>query len=72
LVAVDCKINCRIADITAGLNRRSELDIKGYEIAIFITIAINGDPVDSIRINFEIDVIEILMVFIFVRYVDIY
>jgi hypothetical protein len=58
--------------MTAGLNKRSELDVKGYEIAILIAVAINGDSVDSIGINFEIDVVRILIIFIFVRNVDIY
>jgi hypothetical protein len=57
--------------MTAGLSKRSELDIKGYEIAILTAIAINGDPIDSIKIDFEIDAVKILMIFIFIRNVDI-
>jgi hypothetical protein len=72
LVTVNRKINYRIVNITAGLNKRSELGIKDYEIAILAAIAINGDPADSAEINFKIDVIGMLIIFIFIRSVDIY
>jgi hypothetical protein len=64
--------NYGIANIAAGLNKRSELNIKNYEITILAAIAIDGDPADSTEINFKIDAIEILMIFIFIRSVDIY
>jgi hypothetical protein len=71
LIAVDREVNCGITDMTAGLNKRSELDIKNYEIAILAAVAINGDLVDSTETDFKIDVIKILMIFIFIRSVDI-
>jgi hypothetical protein len=46
--------------------------MKNYEIAILIAIAINGDPADSAEIDLEIDAVKILMVFVFIRNVDIY
>jgi hypothetical protein len=72
LIAVNREIDCGIADIITDLNKRSELDVKDYEIAILIAIVINGDSVDSAGINFEIDAVGILIIFIFVRSVDIY
>jgi hypothetical protein len=72
LVAVDRKINYRTADITIGLNKRSELGVKNYEIAILAAIAIDGDPADSAETDFKIDAVEILIVFILIRSVDIY
>jgi hypothetical protein len=72
LIVVDCKTDYGIADIIAGLSKYSELDMKDYEIAILIAVAIDGDPADSIEIDFEIDVVEILIIFIFIRSVDIY
>jgi hypothetical protein len=72
LVAVDRKINYGIANITAGLNKRSELGVKGYEIIILAAIAINGDSVDSTGTDLKIDAVKILMIFIFVCSVDIY
>jgi hypothetical protein len=70
-VAVDRMADYGIANIITGLNKRSELGIKNYEIAILIAIVINGDPADSTEIDFEIDVVEILIIFIFIRNVDI-
>jgi hypothetical protein len=64
--------DCGTADIITGLNKRSELDVKNYEIAILTAIAINGDPADSTGTNLEIDVVGILVIFIFIRNVDIY
>jgi hypothetical protein len=72
LIAVVREADYRIADMATGLNKRFELDVKNYEIAILAAVAINGDPVDSTGIDFEIDVVEILMIFIFIRRVDIY
>jgi hypothetical protein len=60
-----------IANIIVGLSKRSELGVKDYEIAILAAVVINGVPVDSAGIDFKIDVIKILMVFIFIRSVDI-
>jgi hypothetical protein len=71
LIAVDRKADYGIADIAANLNKRSELDVKNYEIAILAAIAIDGDPADSTGTDFEIDVVEILMIFVFIRSVDI-
>jgi hypothetical protein len=71
LIAVNREINYGIADMTAGLNKYSELDMKSYEIAILVAIAIDGDPIDSIEIDFEIDAVEILVIFILIRSVDI-
>jgi hypothetical protein len=64
-------IDYRTANIAAGLNKRSELDVKNYEIVILAAVAINGDPADSAETDLKIDVIEILMIFIFIRNVDI-
>jgi hypothetical protein len=72
LIAVNRETDYRIADIAASLNKHSELDIKGYEIAILIAIVIDGDPADSAEIDLEIDIVEILMIFVFIRSVDIY
>jgi hypothetical protein len=71
LIAADRKTNYEIANIITTLNKRSELDIKDYKIIILITIAINGDPTDSTGINFKIDIVKILMIFVFIRNVDI-
>jgi hypothetical protein len=71
LVAVDREINYRIADIITNLNKYSELDMKDYEVAILVAVVINGDPVDSTETNFVVDVIEILMIFVLIRSVDI-
>jgi hypothetical protein len=71
LIAVDRKTDCGTADIIINLNKRSELDVKSYEIAILTAIIIDGDPIDSAEIDLEIDAVEILMVFIFIRNVDI-
>jgi hypothetical protein len=71
LIAVDRETDYKITDIIAGLNKRSELDIKNYEIAILTAVAINGDPADSTETDLEIDTIEILMIFILIRSVDI-
>jgi hypothetical protein len=71
LIIIDREADYGTANITAGLNKRSELDIKNYEIAILAAVAINGDPIDSTRTNFKIDVVKILMIFIFIRNVDI-
>jgi hypothetical protein len=72
LIAIDRETNYRIADITANLNKCSELNMKDYEIAMLAAIAINGDPVNSIETNLKIDAVEILMIFVFIRNVDIY
>jgi hypothetical protein len=72
LIAVDRETDYGIVNIIIGLNKRSELGIKNCEITILIAIVINGDPVDSIGINFEIHVIGVLIIFIFIRNVDIY
>jgi hypothetical protein len=72
LVAVDRKTDCETADIIADLNKRSELGVKNYEIAILAAVAINGDSVDSTETDLEIDVIRILIIFVFIRSVDIY
>jgi hypothetical protein len=72
LIAVNRETNYKIADIITNLNKRSELDIKDSEIIILTAIAINGDPIDSTEIDFKIDAVEILMIFIFIRNIDIY
>jgi hypothetical protein len=72
LITVNRKADYGIADIIVGLNKCSELDMKDYEIAILAAIVIDGDPADSIEIDFEIDVIGILMIFVFISSVDIY
>jgi hypothetical protein len=72
LIAIDRKTDYKIADITADLNKCSELDIKGYEIAILAAVAIDGDPADSTETDFKIDVVGILIIFILIRSVDIY
>jgi hypothetical protein len=46
--------------------------MKNYEIIILTAIAIDGDPADSTEIDFKIDAVEILIVFILIRSVDIY
>jgi hypothetical protein len=71
LIAVDREADYGIADIAANLNKRFELGMKDYEIAILVAIVIDGDPADSTEINFEIDAVRILIVFIFIRNVDI-
>jgi hypothetical protein len=71
LITVDREIDYGITDIIADLNKHSELNIKGYEIIILTAVVINGDPADSTETDFEIDVIGILMIFIFIRNVDI-
>jgi hypothetical protein len=71
LIVVNREIDCGIADIITGLNKCFKLDIKDYEIAILTAVVINGDPVHSIGINFEIDAVRILMIFIFICNVDI-
>jgi hypothetical protein len=71
LVAVNRKADYGTADIAAGLSKYSELGVKSYEIAILAAVAINGDPIDSAETDFKIDVVGILMVFIFIRSVDI-
>jgi hypothetical protein len=71
LIAVNRKSDYGITNIAANLNKRSELDVKNYEIAILAAIAIDGDPADSTGTDFEIDVVEILMIFVFIRSVDI-
>jgi hypothetical protein len=71
LIAVDREADYRIVDIAAGLNKRSELNVKDYEIAILAAVVINGDPVDSTEINFKIDAVRILVIFILIRSVDI-
>jgi hypothetical protein len=70
-IIIDRVINCRIIDTIADSNKRFELNIKNYEIIILITVIFNGDSVDSAGIDFEIDVIRILIIFIFIRSVDI-
>jgi hypothetical protein len=72
LIAVDREVDYRTANMAAGLSKRSELDIKDYEIAILAAIVIDGDPADSAGTDLEIDVVKVLMVFIFIRSVDIY
>jgi hypothetical protein len=72
LVVVDRETDCRIADIIAGLSKRFELDVKGYEVVILAAVIIDGDPADSTEIDFKIDAVGILMIFIFIRSVDIY
>jgi hypothetical protein len=72
LIAIDRKADYGIADIITDLNKRSELDVKDYEIAILAAVAIDGDPVNSTGINLKIDVVKILMIFILIRNVDIY
>jgi hypothetical protein len=72
LIVVSCKADYRIVDIAADLNKRSELNMKNYEIAILTTVVINSDPINSTEINFKIDVVEILVIFVFIRSVDIY
>jgi hypothetical protein len=71
LIIVNRETDYRITNIAADLNKRSELNIKDYEIAILATIAINGDPIDSIETDLKIDAVKILMIFIFIRNVDI-
>jgi hypothetical protein len=71
LIAVDRETNCKITDIIAGLNKRSELDMKSYEIVILAAVVINGDPADSTETDLKIDAVEILVVLIFIRNVDI-
>jgi hypothetical protein len=71
LIVIDRKTNCRIANTIAGLNKRSELDIKDYEIAILTAVVINVDPVDSAGTDFKIDAVRILIIFVFIRNVDI-
>jgi hypothetical protein len=71
LITVDRKTDYRIADIITNLNKHSELNMKNYEIAILTAVAIDGDPANSIEINFKIDVVKILIIFIFIRNVDI-
>jgi hypothetical protein len=71
LIAVNREINCRIINIAAGLNKRSELNMKNYEIVILIAVAINGDSIDSTETDLKIDVIKILIIFVFIRNVDI-
>jgi hypothetical protein len=72
LVAVNRKIDYRIADIITDLNKRSELNMKDYEIAILAVVVIDGDPADSTKTNLKIDVVRILVIFIFIRNIDIY
>jgi hypothetical protein len=48
LIAVDRKIDYGIAGMAIGDNKRSELDVKNYEIAILAAVVINGNSVDSI------------------------
>jgi hypothetical protein len=72
LIAVDREADYRTANIIIDLNKRSELNVKDYEIAILTAVAIDGDPVDSTETDFEIDVIRILVIFIFVYNIDIY
>jgi hypothetical protein len=71
LIAVNREADCGTTNITADLNKRSELDIKNYEIAILAAVAINGDPVDSTGTDLKIDVVGILIIFIFIRSVNI-
>jgi hypothetical protein len=70
-VAVDRMADYGTADMAASLNKRSELNVKDYEIVILTAITINDDPVDSIRTDFKIDVIGILVIFVFIRNIDI-
>jgi hypothetical protein len=72
LIVVNRKTNYRIADIITDLNKRSELNVKNYEITILAAVAINGDPVDLTEIDFKIDAVKILIILIFIRSVDIY
>jgi hypothetical protein len=46
--------------------------MKDCEIAILAAVAINGDPIDSTGRDLKIDVIEILIIFIFIRNDDIF
>jgi hypothetical protein len=46
--------------------------MKDYEIAILTAVAINDDPANSTETDLKIDAVEILMIFIFIRNVDIY
>jgi hypothetical protein len=71
LVAVDRETDYRIVNIIINLSKRSELDMKDYEIAILIAVAIDGDPANSIETDLKIDVVKILMIFILIRNVDI-
>jgi hypothetical protein len=72
LIAVNREIDYRTADITIGLNKCFELNMKSYEVVILTAVAINGDSVDSAGIDLKIDAVKILMVFVFIRNVDIY
>jgi hypothetical protein len=72
LITVDREADYRIADIAANLSKYSELNMKGYEIAILTAVAIDGDPADSAKTDFEIDAVKILVALIFIRNVDIY
>jgi hypothetical protein len=65
-------VGYRIVDIIINLNKRSELGVKNYEIAILATIIIDGDPTDSAGTDLKIDVVKILIILIFIRSVDIY
>jgi hypothetical protein len=71
LITVDREADYETADMVAGLNKHSELDMKDYEIAILAAVAINGDPADSAETDFKINTVRILIVFILVRSVDI-
>jgi hypothetical protein len=72
LIAIDRKADYGTADITVNLNKRSELDMKSYEIAILAAVAIDGDPTDSTETDLKIDAVRVLMIFVFIRSVDIY
>jgi hypothetical protein len=71
LIIVDRKTDYGITNIIADLNKRSELDIKDYEIAILAAVVIDGDPADSTETYLKIDAVKILIVFILIRNVDI-
>jgi hypothetical protein len=71
LVTIDRETDCKTIDIIAGLNKRSELGVKNYEIAILAAVVIDGDPIDSTETDLKIDAVKILMVLILIRSVDI-
>jgi hypothetical protein len=71
LIIVNRKVDCGTADIIIDLSKRSELNVKNYEIIILAAIAINGDSIESAGTDFKINAVKILMIFVFVRSVDI-
>jgi hypothetical protein len=71
LITVNRETDCGITDIITDLNKRFELDVKDYEIAILAAIAIDGNSADSAETDFEINAVKILVIFVFIRNVDI-